>query len=168
MASVKRSSIGSVRLEPYQASTMKRMSATDEPASATTHAVRRHPPWAATMMSPESPRQVGGMLFSTAPLNKVTIARVRHSRKFLAGIQQKILDARLRGHDSRLSDTHSCGPVLRDGETWREGDAVDVKCDSDWLCAGRCLFVRSPFLPITVSPCPPVLLFVDQLNSIDE
>jgi hypothetical protein len=49
---------------------------------------------------------------STAPPNKVSIIPSRHSRVRLAGIQKKSLDARLRGHDGWISDTHLCGAVL--------------------------------------------------------
>ena len=49
---------------------------------------------------------------STALQNKVTIIPGRHSRMLLAGIQKKSLDARLRGHDRWISDTHLCGHVL--------------------------------------------------------
>ena len=76
IASVRRSCTGLVRLEPYQASTMKRMFATDVPPSATTHAVRRSPPWAAAMMSPESSRRVEGRIDCTCYENRE--GRPRH------------------------------------------------------------------------------------------
>ena len=53
---------------------------------------------------------------STALRHKVIYhasASVRHSRMHLAGIQKNCLDARLRGHDGGISDTHFCGAVPR-------------------------------------------------------
>ena len=51
-------------------------------------------------------------ILSKAPQNKETIDPGRHSRMFLAGIQQKSREARRRGHGSWLSDTHLRGAVL--------------------------------------------------------
>ena len=48
---------------------------------------------------------------STTQQKKVSIIPGRHSRMLLVVIQQQSLDARLRGHDDRNSDTHLCGAV---------------------------------------------------------
>ena len=60
----------------------------------------------------------------TAPQNEMPITPGRHSRMFLAGIQEKTLTAssppkdcwdKLRGHDGCISDTHLYGAVLSMG-----------------------------------------------------
>ena len=76
--------------------------------------------------APEEPalRDRNAQELGTAPRNRVSITSGRHSRMFLAGIQEKSLDARfpskdcgdkLRGHDGGISDTHLCGAVLSMG-----------------------------------------------------
>jgi hypothetical protein len=45
-------------------------------------------------------------ILKTAPKNKVSFLPERHSRMLLAEIHKKSQDARLRGHDARVADTH--------------------------------------------------------------
>ena len=68
-------------------------------------------------------------MLSGALHNKVTITPKRHSRVLLAGIQKKSLDARLRGHDSWVLDTHLCGAVLsteKDAKKKEPGGEADL------------------------------------------